>query len=48
MTKPAENIYFPDAERAARYEELYRQYRALAEYFAEESPVMYRLSSLWQ
>lgn len=48
MTKPAENVYFPDAERAARYEELYRQYRVLAEHFAEENPVMHHLSSLWR
>lgn len=46
MTKPAEKIYIPNAERAACYESLYREYCALAEYFARESPVMHRLSSL--
>ncbi len=46
MTRGAATVYTPDARRSAQYEPLYRQYCALAEYFARESPLMHRLSAL--
>jgi L-ribulokinase len=47
MTGPAETVYLPHEEHTLQYESLYREYRALSEYFAKESPVMHRLSALW-
>ena len=46
MAKPAETVYEPRRDAAAAYDRLYREYRALAEYFARENPVMHHLHSL--
>lgn len=48
MTRPPETVYYPNPERAAAYDSLYREYRTLAEYFARENPVMHRLQKLRQ
>lgn len=45
MTRPAEKTYYPDTIRALRYEELYQEYRALADHFAKETSLMYRLGA---
>ena len=46
MTRAPETVYTPDSGRAAQYERLYRDYRALAEHFAKATPVMHHLNTL--
>jgi len=47
LGRASEEVFLPDPERSARYDELYREYRALSAYFAEgANHVMYRLKKM--
>ncbi len=46
MCQPPRQVYYPDAERSAVYQELYGEYRRMFNYFSEENRLTVRLSQL--
>lgn len=46
MALPADKVYYPRRENSDIYDGLYREYCALAEYFAKQNTVMHRLKMI--